>query len=117
MKADRSWFTDASDEATVELRTEAALARVTDRRAAETRAKILESKKQGKRRAGRPAVLGKMFPISYWSEMVGYQPKTICEWCKSGELHAQWIKGEWRITELAMTDFLEKETQARVRKG
>jgi hypothetical protein len=114
---DRSWFEGSAEVATIERRTDRALERVTDERASEARRRIASEKASARQRAERPVVLGKMYPVSYWSGLLDVEDETVRSWCKAGELHGQWLRNEWRISEAAMTDFLQRENQRRVRKG
>ena len=116
-KVDRSWFESETDTAVVQLRTRAVLARSFDKRAEEARSRIAEEKRRTEVRAKQPVRLAKMHPIAYWSEFLGFSPDTIREWCKTSKVHGQWLRGEWRITEPAMQEFLEKENQKHARQG
>lgn len=113
---DRSWFEDGVETATLEARTERMLEQVTEQRAAEARMRIKIEKDQARKRANRPVLLGKMYPASYWSELLGFSDEAIRRWCKSGELQGQWIRNTWRITEAAVLEFLKKENEGHGRK-
>lgn len=113
---DRSWFEGGAEIATIQARTDRALEQVTERKASEARSRITKEKEQSRNRAARPVLLGKMLPVSYWAELLGFKEDTIRSWCK-GALNAQWIRNEWRISEAAMTAFLEEENRRHVRKG
>jgi hypothetical protein len=114
---DRSWFEGGSELATIEARTDRALERVTDERASEARRRIASEKQSARKAASRPVLLGKMYPVSYWSNLLDVEDETVRTWCKSGDLQGQWLRNEWRISEAAMTEFLQRENQRRVRKG
>lgn len=112
---DRDWFRDADAGVVVQLRTEKALENITEQRAAEARARIDVERKQTKARHSRSAVIARMYPIAYWAEMLDVEPDAVRNWCKSGELQSQWLRNEWRVTEKAMQEFLDKENRRRVR--
>ena len=114
---DRSWFQSESEGAVIQLRTKSAVDHSLDRRAAEARARIEEEKRIAELKATRPVSLSKMRSISYWADLLGLEASTIREWCKNGVVKAQWLRNEWRITEHAMTEMLERENQRHARQG
>ena len=116
-KVDRSWFESESDAAVVQLQTRTIVARSIDRRAEEARLRIAEEKRRSELLSSQPVRLSKMHKVAYWSDLLGVSPATIREWCNAGTVKGQWLRGEWRITEQAVKEMLEKENQRHVRQG
>ena len=106
---DRSWFLDAVEEVSVEIKTERALARVVDRMADETRARINAQKVAMRKIRSKPVTLGPMKSVAYWAEILGFDETTIYDWCKQGLLNGVRVRGRWRISEAAVTEFLSQQ--------
>lgn len=115
MKADRSWFEDATEEVSAELRTKQAIATMVDHRGAAARKRIQEEKIRRGRVA--PIILEKLYSVQYWSEFLEKSEDSIRSWCKSGELESRWIKGEYRISGRAMIAFQTAEEKKRGKTG
>jgi excisionase family DNA binding protein len=114
MKLDRDWYKDANEEADIELQTQSALKRVFEDRAAKIRSGVAREKKRIQAQRATPVRVGKMHPPSYWAEILGFSPRIVSEWAHKGEIKALKIKGEWRISESAIQDFLDRQQKAYV---
>lgn len=113
-RVDRSWHSGAADEARVELATSNALEISLLRRGQEARHLLREQRSRRKRMSEAGSLSGeKMYPTSYWSDLLGFEPGAVRGWIKSGELEAKYIKGEYRITASAMSTFLAAEEKKR----
>jgi hypothetical protein len=111
----RDWYKDADDDASTELQTQAALKRVFEERAEKVRKGVARERKRVQAQRETPVQVRKMYPASYWAEMLDFTPRVVSEWASRGELRgALKIKGEWRISESAMQDFLERQQKAYV---
>lgn len=112
-RIDRTWFESETEVVTVEQKTKAALDRIIDesgRRAKEQRAE--RNRKRLKVIDG-PVYIEKYYSVAYWAEMLGVSQDTIRELCKADEIHAEKIRGGWRICETAVKDYLLKQRAKR----
>jgi hypothetical protein len=112
MRLKRDWWKDSVDEARIEIQTRAALEREFEDRASRIRTHVFDEKKRVKAQREQPVKVGKMHPPTYWSEVLGFTPRVISEWCNKGELKGIKIKGEWRISEEAVETFLTNQQRA-----
>lgn len=112
MDLSKDWWKDAESEALTEIKTRAALDRVFDERAASVRERAATEKKRVKAQREQPVKLGKLHSTAYWADILGFTPRVISEWANRGELRAYMIKGEWRISEEAVQEFLAKQQRA-----
>ena len=101
----RDRWKDAEDEVSADLTARSAVVHQLDRLSASARI----ARDQMKPRKVREIRLEPMRPISYWATIVGYDADTIRDWCKADLLDAIKIRGDWRISERAMREFLQKE--------
>jgi excisionase family DNA binding protein len=112
MTLKREWWKDSEDEALTEIQTRAAMDRVFEERAERVRERVAVERKRVKSQRETPVKVGKMHSPAHWAEILGFAPKTISDWANRGELKGYKIKGEWRISEEAVQEFLVKQQRA-----
>lgn len=112
-RVDRYWWKDAEDDALATTKAKQAIDRsIEDRIRGAKRKQKLEKRLASSRSKG-AGTIAKMFPVSYWAETLGFDEDTIREWCRQNIVFNHFIRGQYRISEDAMNEFLAREDKKR----
>lgn len=114
MRADRDWFIDAKQEVQADARTREALDRELDQKATQVRERMAQEKARLRRRLSAPITVEQFFDIAHWAKKLSFSEFTVRGMCRDGLIRAEKIRGQWRISESAIKEFLEAERRQRV---